>query len=146
MSIVSFLLATVSASDEIDPSVVKLAMFSFALSGLCVLVAGGLKLFAEQKFRLGMSIAALGLVLGLVELSFAWYVRHIDFQPMAGGGTAASPPLLKLSSRVVVPVTTGASATGVTLILMDAMAVSELPTFEPEKPLSSISTVTMSLP
>jgi len=95
MSIVSFLLATVSASDEIDPSVVKLAMFSFALSGLCVLVAGGLKLFAEQKFRLGMSIAALGLVLGLVELSFAWYVRHIDFQPMAGGGTAASPPLLK---------------------------------------------------
>lgn len=89
------IIATVSASDEVNPTFHKLALFSFGLAGLCVLVAGGLKLFQERRHRLGAAVAALGLVLALVEFSFAWYVRHIDFQPVAVDGTPASPSILK---------------------------------------------------
>lgn len=90
-----FFLATASASEEIGPSFFKLAMFSFAISGLCVLLSGGLKLFAERRYRLGMGISALGLLLSLISFSFAWYVRHIDFQPTVGEGTQASPSLIE---------------------------------------------------
>jgi hypothetical protein len=89
------IIATVSASDEVSPAFHKLALFSFSLAGLCVLVAGGLKLFQERRHRLGAAVAALGLTLAVIEFSFAWYVRHIDFQPMAGDGTPASPSILK---------------------------------------------------
>lgn len=88
-------IATASASDAINPAFHKLALFSFTTAGLCVLVAGGLKLFQERRNRLGAAVAALGLALALVEFSFAWYVRHIDFQPVAGDGTPASPSILK---------------------------------------------------
>ncbi len=88
-------LATVSASEEIGPLFFKLAIFSFAISGLCVLLSGGLRLFAERRHRLGMGISALGLLLSLVSFTFAWYVRHIDFQPAAGDGTQASPSLIE---------------------------------------------------
>jgi hypothetical protein len=89
------IIATVSASDEINPAFHKLALFSFSVAGLCVLVAGGLKLFQERRHRLGAAVAALGLTLAVIEFSFAWYVRHIDFQPVAGDGTPASPSILK---------------------------------------------------
>ena len=90
----SLLLAT-SAFDLVDPAFGKLALISFAVSGLSVLIAGGLKLFAEQKYRMGIFVACIGLVLAFVQFAFAWQVRHIDFQPTAGDSTPASPSLLK---------------------------------------------------
>lgn len=76
----------------------------FAISGLCVLIGGGLKLFAEQKHRLGFSVALLGLVLGLVEFSFAWQYRGIDLAPMADPGSTGSPSLMKSLFVPFVPV------------------------------------------
>ena len=95
MSSVTLFLATAAASEELSPVPFKLAAACFILAGLCVLISGGLKLFLEHKHRLGAGIAAVGVVLALVEFSFAWYVRHIDFQPVTAEGTPTSPTLLK---------------------------------------------------
>lgn len=76
----------------------------FAISGFCVLIGGGLKLFAEQKHRLGLGIALIGFVLGLVEFGFAWGYRAIDLVPMADPGSTGSPSLMKSLFVPFVPV------------------------------------------
>jgi hypothetical protein len=97
------LLATGMSADAL-PLSFYISSFCFALSGLCVLISGGIKLFAEQKHRLGLSVALFGFVLGLVEFSFAWQYRGIDLAPMADPGSTGSPSLMKSLFVPFVPV------------------------------------------
>lgn len=88
--------AAAAVAEKVTPPFSQTAALCFALSGLCLLVSAGLKLFADHRHALGSVIAAAGLVLALVSFTFAWQVRHVDFQPTAGTSeTAASPSPLK---------------------------------------------------
>lgn len=91
MSSVPFLLAA-TAAEAVNPAFAQAATFCFALSGLCALITAGVKLFAERRHALGSVVAALGLVLALVQFTFAWQVRHVDFQPSIGAVSATGSP------------------------------------------------------
>ncbi len=94
MSSVTLLLAAAVAAvaEKVAPPFSQTAALCFAFSGLCLLVSAGLKLFAEHRHTLGSVIAALGLVLALVSFTFAWQLRHVDFQPTAGTSETAGRP------------------------------------------------------
>ena len=91
MNSVTFLLAA-TAAEAVSPAFSQAATFCFAFSGLCALIAAGLKLFAEHRHALGSLVAALGLMLALVQFTFAWQVRHVDFQPTAGAASGPDGP------------------------------------------------------
>ncbi|MES2598157.1 MAG: hypothetical protein V4662_22675 [Verrucomicrobiota bacterium] len=101
----TLLLAAAAVVEKVSPPFSQTAAVCFAFSGLCLLVSAGLKLFAEHRHTLGSVIAAFGLVLALVSFSFAWQLRHVDFQPSAGTSeTAGSPSPLESLLVPFVPV------------------------------------------
>ncbi|GEP40852.1 hypothetical protein [Brevifollis gellanilyticus] len=108
MSSITLLLAAEAAAvvaEKAVPPFSQTAALCFAFSGLCLLISAGLKLFAEHRHALGSVIAAAGLVLALISFSFAWQVRHVDFQPTVGAAeSTGSPSLLKSLFVPFVPV------------------------------------------
>jgi hypothetical protein len=86
-------LATTSASEEIDKWLHLVAFSCFALAGLIVLITAGLRLFAPAQSRIGARLALAGTLLGSVAVVYGGYMYLTGFVPVTSDGAPASAPL-----------------------------------------------------
>lgn len=86
-------LATVSASEEVSDVWSWIAMISFILSSFLALSAVFGSFISKISKKWVQSLAALAMLFGLITVAFVTYVYVIDFVPVDGDGTKASPPI-----------------------------------------------------
>ena len=109
------LIATASASDEIDPWVWSVVWLGFALaavmafSALVSSINGG----GRASVPILLSIAA-GLI-SLIPIAFAYHIYRIDFVAVDGDGTRAPGPLWRALAWPAAPLLVAFLAVSITI-------------------------------
>lgn len=105
-----FVLATVSASDELPKVWSKFALAAFLVGSLlaCVVLVSSLVLRRRSAWFLPMVWAAMLLASG--ALAFAAHVYRIDYHPVEIDGTKASPPVWQALALPSLPLLASAAA------------------------------------
>ena len=109
------ILATASASDEVDPVWWQVAWGCFVIGSVVVLVAFGASLFSSAAHRMlwPRLMAGIAILFSVFPLCFAAYIHHIDFVEIGGDGTPASDPLWRAMLFPSLPVITGLLAVAI---------------------------------
>ncbi len=103
----SFLLATVSASDELPNGWRVVSLVCFVAAAVLCLFSSIVRLFFKNGRQIGLAGALGAVVLGLIPLLFSAYVYYIDYMPVAQDGTDASGPVWKALGVPALPVFIG---------------------------------------
>ena len=106
-------LATVSASEEISDVWSWMAMISFILSSFLALSAVFGSFISKLSQKWVQSLAALAMLFGSITVAFVTYVYVIDFVPVDGDGTKASPSIWVPLSIPAIPVFASLLALGI---------------------------------